>query len=501
MNRVILSFDKITVRNLNGILFENLSFEIKKGEHWALIGASGTGKSALLSTIAGKFPIIKGKVERPLLEECVQDKLRHNPLFNWRKLIAHIEQKHNFRNLTNTKDFYYQQRFNSSDSEDAQTVKEYLLSLESETLEGEWNYDKIVERLNLKDLLDKQLFKLSNGETKRLRIAASLIKNPVLLLMDNPLTGLDLKAREDFDMLIEDIIESGITIIMVTSPNEIPDAITNVAVLESQAIVNSGPKAKLDISKIDFQETETINAKELQELLSLNDPYQYDLIVGMENVKVKYKEKVILNNINWNIRQGERWALLGHNGAGKSTLLSLINGDNPQAYANKITLFDKRRGTGESIWAIKGKIGFVSPELFQYFPVSMSCLQVIESGFYDTLGLFRPSSPAKAKIARQWMKVLELENHATTLFKNVSASTQRLCLLARALVKNPPLLIFDEPCQGLDSHQQKQFKQVIEAICAISQVSIIYVSHYSHEIPESVNHTLKLENGEVSAIV
>ncbi|MDP4206916.1 MAG: ABC transporter, partial [Bacteroidota bacterium] len=97
--------------------------------------------------------------------------------------------------------------------------------------------------------------------------------------------------------------------------------------------------------------------------------------------------------------------------------------------------------------------------------------------------------------------VLELENHATTLFKNVSASTQRLCLLARALVKNPPLLIFDEPCQGLDSHQQKQFKQVIEAICAISQVSIIYVSHYSHEIPGSVNHTLKLENGEVSAIV
>ena len=144
-------------------------------------------------------------------------------------------------------------------------------------------------------------------------------------------------------------------------------------------------------------------------------PYRF--IVKMNNVHIQYGDKVILDGINWQITPGERWALLGPNGAGKSTLLSLINGDNPQAYANDIVLFDKKRGTGESIWDIKSKIGFVSPELHQYFPTDNSCLQVIESGYYDTLGLFRQSSKTKADIALRWMKALgKIEKYARVYF-------------------------------------------------------------------------------------
>jgi molybdate transport system ATP-binding protein len=219
----------------------------------------------------------------------------------------------------------------------------------------------------------------------------------------------------------------------------------------------------------------------------------------MTGVHIRYGEKTILSNINWQIKQGERWALLGHNGAGKSTLLSLINGDNPQAYANDIILFDKKRGSGESIWDIKGKIGFVSPELHQYFPTDNSCLQVIESGYYDTLGLFRPSIKTKAETALRWMKALEIDQYARTLLKNIPASAQRLCLLARALIKNPALLIFDEPCQGLDAHQQLHFKHLVDTICGISNVTLIYVTHYQDEIPQSVTKVLKLEKGEVAA--
>lgn len=217
----------------------------------------------------------------------------------------------------------------------------------------------------------------------------------------------------------------------------------------------------------------------------------------MRDVHIQYGDIVILDDINWNVKAGDRWALLGHNGAGKSTLLSLINGDNPQAYANDITLFDKKRGTGESIWDIKSKIGFVSPELHQYFPTDNSCLQVIESGYYDTLGLFRKSSPAKAETALRWMKALEIDKYARTLLKNIPASAQRLCLLARALIKNPDLLIFDEPCQGMDTHQQQHFKKLIDTICGMSKVTLIYVTHYQHEIPDSVNQVLKLEKGRV----
>ena len=217
----------------------------------------------------------------------------------------------------------------------------------------------------------------------------------------------------------------------------------------------------------------------------------------MDKVHIQYGDKVILDDVNWELKTGDRWALLGPNGAGKSTLLSLINGDNPQAYANNIILFDKKRGTGESIWDIKKKIGFVSPELHQYFPTDNSCLQVIESGYYDTLGLFRPSNKERAGVALRWMKALEIDQYARTLLKNIPASAQRLCLLARALIKNPSLLIFDEPCQGMDDHQQLHFKNLIDTICSLSNVTLIYVTHYQHEIPNSVDKVLRLDKGKV----
>jgi molybdate transport system ATP-binding protein len=217
----------------------------------------------------------------------------------------------------------------------------------------------------------------------------------------------------------------------------------------------------------------------------------------MTDVNVEYDGRKILQHINWHVKQGERWALTGPNGAGKSTLLSLVNGDNPQAYANDIMLFDRKRGSGESIWDIKKQTGFVSPELYQYFPTDSSCLHVIESGFYDTVGLFRQTDPDLEAICLQWMKMMNIKKFAQRLFSMVPSSVQRLCLLARAIVKNPTLLILDEPTQGLDMSQQQFFTQLIDDICSISDVTVIYVSHYEHHIPKAVTKKIQLNNGKV----
>jgi molybdate transport system ATP-binding protein len=327
-------------------------------------------------------------------------------------------------------------------------------------------------------------------------LAAALLKSPVLLLLDSPLTGLDVQTRKEFNFIIDEIIKSGITIIMATSPYEIPDGITNVAILQDGTISKSLAKDEFVPALFMQDDSDIIDNEELKTLLNPETvKIPYKCIVKMNNVFIKYGDKVILNQINWQILPGERWALLGPNGAGKSTLLSLINADNPQAYANDIVLFDKKRGTGESIWDIKSKIGFVSPELHQYFPTDNSCLQVIESGYYDTLGLFRPSQKTKADTALRWMKALEIDKYASLLLKNIPTSTQRLCLLARALIKNPDLLIFDEPCQGLDEHQQHHFKTLVDTVCRLSNVTLIYVTHYQHEIPESVTQVLRLDKG------
>jgi molybdate transport system ATP-binding protein len=497
MNTALLSIDHAAVKLGNTTIFSDLNFTVNHRENWALIGESGSGKSALLQIIAGKLHISAGNINYYFHEDYLREHHSNDAHLTFHKLIGFVEPRHHFRNLSNTSDFYYQQRYNSSDSEDALTVEEYLGSIKhySET-PGYWDLTKVMQRLNLEVLKTKQLIKLSNGETKRLLIAGALIKNPVILLLDNPLTGLDVQTRAAFNRIIADINASGITVIMATSPFEIPDAITHVAVLKNGVIDQQVPAKDFDSSSFAKIDKGRLDVEELSALLNINPIPSYEWIVRMNNVNITYGEKEILKNVDWQIRQDDRWALLGPNGAGKSTLLSLVNADNPQAYANDIILFDRKRGSGESIWDIKSKTGFVSPELYQYFPTDNSCLQVIESGFYDTMGLFRPSDPKKSAIALRWMKALEIDRYARVLLKNIPASAQRLCLLARALIKNPTLLIFDEPCQGMDLHQQLHFKMLVDTICDLSNVTLIYVTHYQNEIPDSVDKVLRLDKGK-----
>jgi molybdate transport system ATP-binding protein len=499
MNTVLFSIKDAALKFLNQYLFKGLCFEVNKGENWALIGESGSGKSALLQIIAGKFHLSAGTIRYYFHEEFLQKHPADSVHLTFHHLIGWVESRHHFRTLSNTSDFYYQQRYNSSDSEDALSVEEYLQLIKpfSDT-PIYWTLEETLQKLRLDGLRSKQLIKLSNGETKRLMISAALLKHPVLLLLDNPLAGLDVQTRAAFNAIINDIISSGITVIMATPLLEIPDAITNVAVLQKGTIVKQVPVKQFD--PVEFIKTgnKSTDKNELIALFNTKVNYTaYTWVVKMDKVNITYGDKTILKNIDWQIKQGDRWALLGPNGAGKSTLLSLINGDNPQAYANNIILFDRKRGTGESIWDIKSKIGFVSPELYQYFPTDSSCWQVIESGFYDTIGLFRPSNPKKMETALRWMKALEIDHYARQLLKNIPASAQHLCLLARALIKNPALLIFDEPCQGMDLHQQQHFKTLVDIICSLNNVTLIYVTHYQHEIPESVDKVLKLDNGTV----
>ncbi len=219
-------------------------------------------------------------------------------------------------------------------------------------------------------------------------------------------------------------------------------------------------------------------------------------IVKMKNVTIQYGDKIILQNINWQVKQGERWLVKGHNGAGKSTLLSLITADNPQAYSQDIHLFDKKRGTGESIWDIKKKIGFVSPELHKFFDYGSSVHNVVASGLFDTMGLFRKLNAAQEELVNEWIIFFGLTNESIKPLSLLAAGQQRSALLARALIKNPVLLVLDEPCQGLDDHQTKHFLRLIDEICSQSSVTLIFVSHYDNEIPRCITDKLELQQGK-----
>ena len=212
----------------------------------------------------------------------------------------------------------------------------------------------------------------------------------------------------------------------------------------------------------------------------------------VKHLKKYYTSQKAVDDISFTLAPGSIFGLLGPNGAGKSTLLSLIYGDNPRAYANEIYLFGKRRGTGESIWDIKKQMGFVSPELHAFFDKNISCFSAVASGYYDTMGLYRKLTDVQTGQVERWLKALGLDRIGDKKLAQISTGQQRLIMLLRAFIKNPPLLILDEPCQGLDQWQTAAFVQLVEDYCLRTGATLIYISHYASEIPAVVTQVMEL---------
>lgn len=474
-------------------MLAGIDLTILRGEQWALTGSSGSGKTALAHVLTGKL-FYTGRIG--FFAPGQHDEPGGEP--GYRPRIAIVEQQHRFKDLSGTTDLYYQQRFNSYDSARTITVEQELRASGLPAAEE-------LENLHILHLLSKPLIQLSNGENKRVQLAIALAGDPELLILDNPFLGLDIEGRRTLHRLIDLLAARGIQLLLIGNTRELPAAITHMARLEKGRLIHAGKINPADRA-VSPTPKEPVDPARSGTFIPLPDPIllaglrrtpdtDFSLAVKMVDTTVRYGETTILNKINWEVKKGERWSVSGPNGAGKSTLLSLITADNPQAYANQIWLFDRKRGSGESIWDIKQKIGFVSPELHLYFDHSATCYEVIASGLFDTIGLFRPLNPEQEENVLLWMKWLSVTNLRSRRLMQLSTGQQRMTLLARALIKNPSLLILDEPCQGLDEAQSDHFKGLVDLLCGSFGTTLIYVSHYPAEIPACVDKFLQLENG------
>ena len=471
----------ISAQQYGKTVLDNISLELLPGQHLAIIGESGSGKSSLAKAIAGKL-FVKGTTEFIYSDKSV---------LQARTVL--IEATETLKNLSNVSDFYYQQRFNSCDADDALTIEQELNRTTTLSPEAK----RLLHQFNLTHRLQTPLIQLSNGEQKKLQLIKSLVLHPQLLILDNVFIGLDHQSRKELHHIIDQQAEKGTTIILVTDERELPSCITHIAELYQGKLVQLSERDNFTaVHPEDNDDTNLVDASLFQ-----NSPAFFDSIVKMKNVTIQYGEKIILQNINWQVKQGERWLVKGHNGAGKSTLLSLITADNPQAYSQDIYLFDKKRGTGESIWDIKKQIGFVSPELHKFFDYGSSVHNVVASGLFDTMGLFRKLNAEQEELVNKWIAFFGLTKETNKPLFLVAAGQQRSALLARALIKNPALLVLDEPCQGLDDHQTRHFLRLIDEICSQSSVTLIFVSHYDNEIPGCITDKLELKQGKKITLV
>ncbi len=486
-----IEFKNIVYRPDGKTILNDISFALSEGQSMAIVGPSGCGKTTLGRLIARKLEPTSGEL---IFVEGLTCRI--------------VEQQDNFMTISRLGSSYYGQRYENQGMEQSPTILAYL---QQTTNEVDW----VMELLNIAHLKNSKLMMLSNGERKRTQLAEALLHHPDVLILDQPFVGLDVHSRQNMSQQISDLHNSGKTIVLICDALHIPEEIDWVLEMDRGQVLQWIPRPEYSPKE------EQIDSQEAMEsyfaALPVADDAGFEFAVRMNKVTVVHGGREILKNIDWAVQKGERWALMGPNGAGKTTLLSLITADNPQGYVNDLTLFDRRRGSGESIWDIKQRLGYVSPELHLYFlrgkgifntipglekslPAggnSLRCDEVITSGFNEQIGFSASHSDFQKKAVKAWFSILQLEHLTDSKFAEASLSEQRLLLLARALVKLPALLILDEPCQGLDAHQTKRFTAMLDVICRHLDTTIIYVTHYPEEIPQSVTQLLQLENGQV----
>lgn len=460
----------------NKVVLKDLYWEMIVGENLVIGGNSGNGKTSLAKAIAGLIPV-QGSIEFDFDE-----------LSNLPKQVLYVESWYQFKNLEGIANFYYQQRYTSQQAKETLTVHAELVSYGKE---NNLHFDKvepILEALGFSTFASSQLIELSSGEHKKLQLVKALWLKPQLLIIDQPYTGLDVASRKNLNILLDEIVSEGVQLILISNDTELPACINRFAE------IRDGQLEQVD--SIEVTSTISKSSREVPSFLKQSPVYSANQLVKMVDVNISYGDKQVLKNINWEVRAGEKWLLQGHNGSGKSTLLSLVNGDHPQSYANELYLFGNRRGSGESIWDIKQHIGLISPEFHWYFDATSSVFQSIASGFYDSVGLFQELPYSKVCQVDELIAYFGLTAERNQLLNTLPLGKQRLVLLARTIIKNPELLILDEPCQGLDQQQTQYFNQLVDELSA-NGMTVIYVGHFESQLPSCLTHQLLLNKGEV----
>ena len=458
-------------------LVNPIDFTMYDDEQIAIVGANGAGKTMFVETITGKWPLLyANKVKydfSPSTSPLVSDNLKY---IAFRDAYGDA--------VTN---YYYQQRWNSQDLEGMSVVRDQLPKATDLEFKKE-----IFNLFHIDEMLDKPIILLSSGELRKFQLTKMLLNHPRVIIMDNPFIGLDAQTRDQLKELIDKLIHySNLQVILVLSKtDDIPSFITHVVSIHDRFM---DEKIPVDKYMKQYRQIPTHILSKEKEQMILDLPYATHLyhtehIIDLNKVSIRYGERTILKEIGWTVKCGEKWALRGENGSGKSTLLSLICADNPQSYACDIALFDRKRGTGESIWEIKKHIGYVSPEMYRAYLKNLPTVDIVASGLHDSVGLYKKTLPEEKIICEWWMNIFGIGDLADRNYLNLSSGEQRLALLARAFVKDPELLILDEPLHGLDLVNCQLVKDIIEAFCRRKDKSMIMVTHYEEELPPCIGH-------------
>lgn len=462
-----MQLDQILARLHDGRHLTIDQWALQPGEYWAVCGTNGSGKTVASRLFADDVVLSHGQVtNQPGSIEYVSLEAQAELLAYER----HIDQS----DLLNQPD-------------KGTRVADLLAPLSAA--------QSLIDRLGISHLLDSGFKSLSTGESRKVMLVRALLKQPDLLVLDEPFEGLDQPSREALTELLDEYVRTGHALLWVANRlDELPDWITHLAFMHDARLLLAGARQQVE-SQPDLRALLHFDG-ELPEFPATpprNALTAGQALVEMRDTSVRYDERVLFEQLNWTVLPGQHWAIQGPNGCGKSSLLQLITGDNPQCYRNDLTLFGVRRGTGESIWDIKQHIGLVSSALQWQYRATTNVLSALLSGLHDSIGLYAAVGDDDKRLGLQWLDILGLGHKANQSLQHLSYGEQRLILIARALIKQPPLLILDEPCQGLDDISREMVLAFIQRLAQQQSMTLLYVTHHADEIPAAIQSRLLFE--------
>jgi len=322
--------------------------------------------------------------------------------------------------------------------------------------------------------VDQPLKTMSSGEQKKALLNYLLQQNPDFMVLVNPFDNLDVATQVKLREQLLEIAKTKIVVQVVSRLDDILPGTTHFFKLDGSTL-ESYP------SPDDFWNDTRITSNPFQD--SIPAPLKpietiiHRELVCFKKVSVSFDGRPVLDQIDWTIQSGEFWQLIGPNGSGKSTLLSMITGDSHKGYGQNLTIFGQKKGSGESVWDLKQKIGYYTPAITDKFRGYHSLEHMIISGLHDSIGLYVQPTDSEINLARQWLQLLQLDDRKREHFRELSDGDKRLVMMARAMVKHPPLLILDETTAGLDDASASLFVALVNKIAKESETAIVFVSH------------------------
>jgi molybdate transport system ATP-binding protein len=483
-NAYLIKLENIDVSVQGRKILNNITWQLRKGENWAVLGPNGSGKTTLLKLIRGEiWPDPHSKGKRVYNLDGVAEE---SPIDINHKISIVSPENH---------DAYIRNNWDMTAEEVIQTGFFDSVWLQQKPDHEQLDYATLlIHTLGLNDLIHKSILAMSGGEARKILIARALVSRPKILMLDEFLSGLDTSSRRGVIDLIEKIVCSGTQIIHTAHRvKDVLPSTTHVLRLSNGAIISQGQKATVTNRKgllPAIRMPSQKNSPQVQSLSAKDSGYVIE--VGKADVYIDNRK--ILNNINWKIRSRENWGILGENGAGKSTLLRLIMGDLHPAAGGTILRFGK--GEEEGIRDMKKRIGYVSSSLQAEYDHDLTGREVVLSGFFSSIGLYEDITGIQKKTAEKWIRFFNAETICKKTVLGMSYGELRKILLIRAIVIEPEILLLDEPFSGLDILTRRDFMKSIERVCKTG-ASVLMATHHPDDFIPSITHILVLENGRI----